>query len=81
MLKPNKYQENPAVGGHFAIVASRYNARYVDAMCCGGQGRAAVPVRKQLKSSACRGLMKSPWRSRGSPDCVRDRSMRLSAWG
>jgi 6,7-dimethyl-8-ribityllumazine synthase len=32
MLKPNSTRKFQAVGGHFAIVASRYNARYVDAM-------------------------------------------------
>ncbi|HEY9172304.1 MAG TPA: 6,7-dimethyl-8-ribityllumazine synthase [Verrucomicrobiae bacterium] len=32
MLKPVKAEKSPATGGHFAIVASRYNARYVDSM-------------------------------------------------
>jgi 6,7-dimethyl-8-ribityllumazine synthase len=32
MLKPIKTQTTRASGGTFAIVASRYNARYVDAM-------------------------------------------------
>lgn len=32
MLKPVKAEKAPATGGHFAIVASRYNARYVDSM-------------------------------------------------
>ena len=32
MLKPVQTKLSPASGGAFAIVASRYNARYVDAM-------------------------------------------------
>jgi 6,7-dimethyl-8-ribityllumazine synthase len=32
MLKPVKTKSSPASSGTFAIVASRYNARYVDAM-------------------------------------------------
>lgn len=32
MLRKNRRQNIRATGGHFAIVASRYNARYVDAM-------------------------------------------------
>jgi 6,7-dimethyl-8-ribityllumazine synthase len=32
MLKPNSTRKLQAVGGHFAVVASRYNARYVDSM-------------------------------------------------
>src|SRR4029450_2377696 len=32
MLRQAKSKTTPASGGYFAIVASRYNARYVDAM-------------------------------------------------
>ena len=32
MLKKNKPSEVRKIGGHYAIVASKYNARYVDAM-------------------------------------------------
>ncbi len=32
MLKPVRLEISRFVGGHFAIVASRYNARYVDSM-------------------------------------------------
>lgn len=37
MLKPVKTKNARASGGAFAIVASRYNARYVDAMLRGAQ--------------------------------------------
>ena len=32
MLKKNKPSEVRKIGGNYAIVASKYNARYVDAM-------------------------------------------------
>lgn len=39
MLKKNKQSEVRKVGGHYAIVASKYNARYVDAMLNAAQAR------------------------------------------
>jgi 6,7-dimethyl-8-ribityllumazine synthase len=45
MLKEIKITGVKATGGHFAIVASKYNARYVDAML-----RAAVSVLKKAKA-------------------------------
>src|ERR1041385_5222844 len=45
MLKEIKVTEMKATGGRFAIVASKYNTRYVDAML-----RAAVAVLKKAKA-------------------------------
>jgi len=45
MLKEIKVTNVQATGGRFAIVASKYNARYVDAML-----RAAVAVLKKAKA-------------------------------
>lgn len=39
MLKKNKPAEIHKVGGHYAIIASQYNARYVDAMLNAAQAR------------------------------------------
>jgi len=41
MLKPNKTKTVRVSGGAFAIVASKYNARYVDAML---RGRKSFPA-------------------------------------
>jgi 6,7-dimethyl-8-ribityllumazine synthase len=45
MLKEIKVEGIKATGGHFAIVASKYNARYVDGML-----NAAVAVLKKTKA-------------------------------
>lgn len=48
MLRPVKSKSVRAGGGHFAIIASRYNARYVDAMLRAAQGelkRAGAKIR------------------------------------
>jgi 6,7-dimethyl-8-ribityllumazine synthase len=49
VLKPVTTRRAPRAGGHFAIVASRYNARYVDALV-----RAAQAELRRAKAESLR---------------------------